>query len=92
MFRGDLVPFVQFKRREKHGGVLFLVKLQASACNFTKSNNPPWVFFTFLKLCKWYQIAQRTTFSDNCRENKSELIYSILQPKFGDNLQETQKS
>ena len=24
-------------------------------------NTPPWVFFTFFKLCKWYQIAQRIT-------------------------------
>ena len=32
-----------------HGEVLLLVKLQA------KSNTPPWVFFTFLKLYKWYQ-------------------------------------
>ena len=38
-----------------HGGVLLL------ACNFTKSNTPPWVFSTFLKLFKWYQIAQRIT-------------------------------
>ena len=30
------------------GGVLRLV--QASAGNFTKSNNPPWVFFTSLKI------------------------------------------
>ena len=30
----------------------------ASACNFIKSNNPPWAIFTFFKLCKWYQIAQ----------------------------------
>ena len=29
--------------------------------NFTKINTPPWVFFTFFKLYKWYQIAQRTT-------------------------------
>ena len=35
-------------------GVLLLVKLQAVACNFTKSNTPPWVFFTFFKLCTWY--------------------------------------
>ena len=47
--------------KSTHGGVLLLVKLQASACNFTKSNTPPWVFFTFLKLYKWYQIAQRIT-------------------------------
>ena len=35
-------------------GVLLLVKLQASGCNFTKSNTPQWVFFTFFKLCTWY--------------------------------------
>ena len=58
----DLVPFVQFKKHEKHlGGVLRLVKLQAEVCNFTKSDTPPWVFFMFFKLCKWYQIVQRTT-------------------------------
>ena len=27
--------------------MLLLVKLQAEACNVTKSNTPPWVFFTF---------------------------------------------
>ena len=38
----DLVPFIQLKKRENtHGGVLLL------ACNFTKSNSLPWVFFTF---------------------------------------------
>ena len=54
----DLVPFVQFKKREKHpwrsGGGL--------ACKFTKSNTPPWVFFTFFKLLKWYQIAQSVSY------------------------------
>ena len=29
---------------------------------FVKSNTPSWVFFTFFKLNKWYQIAQRITF------------------------------
>ena len=29
------------------GGLLILIKLQAEACNFTKINTPPWVFFTF---------------------------------------------
>ena len=43
-----------------HGGVLLLVKFQALACNFTKSNTHPWVFFTFLNLYKCHQIAQRT--------------------------------
>ena len=48
----DLVPFVQFKKREKknHGGVLLLVKLQTVTYNFAKSNTPPWVFFTFFEL------------------------------------------
>ena len=51
-----------FKKRENtHGGVLLLVTLQASACNFTKTNTPSWMIFTFFKLCKWYKIAQRTT-------------------------------
>ena len=27
-------------------------------CDFTKSNYPPWVFFTFIKSCKWHQIVQ----------------------------------
>ena len=42
-------------------GVLLLVKLKAKACNFTKINTPPWVFFMFLKLYKWYQITQSIT-------------------------------
>ena len=37
-----------------HGG--------AKACNFTKSNTPPWVFFKYFKLCKWYQIAQHIAY------------------------------
>ena len=43
------------------GGVLLLVKLQSEACNFTKDNTGPWVFFTFFKLYKRYQIAQSIT-------------------------------
>ena len=45
-----------FKKREKtHGGMLLLA-------HFAKSNNPPWVFFTFLELCKWCQIVQSIPF------------------------------
>ena len=47
--------------KNTHGGVLLLIKLQAEACNFTKSNTPPWVFFAFFELYEWYQIAQSTT-------------------------------
>ena len=42
----DLVPLAQFKKREKHQWRSFTF----SACNFTKSNNPPRVFFKFFKL------------------------------------------
>ena len=45
--------------KNTHGRMLLLVKLQAEACSFTKSNTPLWVFLTFLKLHKWYKIAQR---------------------------------
>ena len=34
--------------KNTHGRILILVKLQAKACNFTKINTPPWVFFMFL--------------------------------------------
>ena len=30
--------------KNTHGGVLLLVKLQAEAADFAKSNTPPWVF------------------------------------------------
>ena len=55
----DLVPFAQFKKREKHPwrSVNFGVKCQALACNFTKINTPPWVFFT---LFKFFQFLKHT--------------------------------
>ena len=36
--------------------------MEDSACKLAKINTPPWVFFTFFKLYKWYQIAQCITF------------------------------
>ena len=36
--------------KNTHGEMLLLVKLQEEACNFTKSNNPPWVFLTLFKV------------------------------------------
>ena len=55
----DLVPFVQYKKREKHPWRSVNFK-PATLLKLT----PPWVFFTFFKLYKWYQIVQRTTYSD----------------------------
>ena len=37
--------------KNTHGGQLLLVK-SLLACCVTKSNPPPWSFFTFFKLCK----------------------------------------
>ena len=50
----DLVPFVQFQKREKQpwGSATFSKCAGFKVCNFTKSNTPPSVFFTFLKLYK----------------------------------------
>ena len=49
----NLVLFVQFKNmKNTHGRVVLLVKLQVEACNFTKSDTPPWVFFTFFKIAQ----------------------------------------
>ena len=48
--------------KNTHGGMSLLVKLQAYV---TKSNTPLWVFFTFFKLYKWYQTAQRITLKIN---------------------------
>ena len=43
--------------KNTHAGVLLLVNLQ-------KSNTPPWMFFTFFKLCKGYQIIKRISHLD----------------------------
>ena len=49
----DLVLFAQFKKRKNtHGEVLFLIKLQAKAWDLTNGNTPPWVFSTFFNLYK----------------------------------------
>ena len=47
--------------------VLLLVKFQAEAWIFAKSNTPPWMFFVFLKLYKWYHIAQSVTYTDGSK-------------------------
>ena len=33
------------------------------ACDFTKSNTPPWVFSTYFKLHKWYQNTKNITYN-----------------------------
>ena len=74
----DLVPFVQFKKREKHSWrSLTFSKVR----DFTKSNTPAWVFFTFLKLYKWYQIAQRITYIQNLKNMLNEMYHDPVGKK-----------
>ena len=63
--------------KNTHWGVLILVKLQASACNFNKINTPQCVFFAFFKLYKWHQIAQRITYVDFVFSYFSERFWSF---------------
>ena len=62
--------------KNTHEGVLLLVKLQASAFKLTKSNTRSWVFFTFYKLHKWYQIAQN--FPEDFIENWTRQIVVVV--------------
>ena len=68
----DLVPFIQFKKlKNTHVGPLFLVKLQAEACNFTESNTPPWVF-----------LLQRFSRFLNCTNGTKSRNAPLLCPKY----------
>ena len=60
--------------------MLLLLKLQAWACNFTKSNTPPWAFFTFFKFNKWYQIAQSVIYVF-CSTTTEKFVIKELQGK-----------
>ena len=55
--------------------------LSALTCNFTKSNTPPWVFFTFFKLYRWYQIVQSVTFMQGLKRSFEDLKNSHLKIK-----------
>ena len=80
----DLIPHLYNLKDVKnaYGDVLLLVKLQALSCNFTKITTPPRVFFTFFKLCKWFQIAQSITnflisFISNTEYNSLSLTFPL---------------
>ena len=82
----DLYPFEMFcaiwchscnlkNVKNNHEGVLPLVKLQALACNLTKSNTSSWVFFKDSKLRKWYQIAQSVSYDGHNGLEHVEVSY-----------------
>ena len=54
---------MQFKKREKHPwrSVTFSKVAGSKPASILKVITPPWVFFTFFELYKWYQIAQNIT-------------------------------
>ena len=61
--------FYNFKNKKNiDGGVLLLV---------TKSKTPPWVFFTFFKLYKWYQTAQPITLILHFYLNSNTKIFDL---------------
>ena len=64
--------------KSTHRGTIFLVKLQAKACNFNKRNTLPWVFFTFIKLYKWYQMVQSITYEISCMRNSGLVAFPAL--------------
>ena len=47
-----------YKKKIRVGFSESSVNWTLCACNFFKINAPPWVFFSFFKLYKWYEIAQ----------------------------------
>ena len=64
-------------KKNSHGGMLLLVKLQASA---SKSiTHPWWVFFMFFKLHKWCQFTQITSYYDNLVLFDMELYGNYIQ-------------
>ena len=58
--------------KNTHGGVLHLVKLNIT---FTKSSTPPWVFFTFFKLRKWYKSRKASHIHVKCAIASCEAIF-----------------
>ena len=51
-------------------------------CNFTKRSTPPWVFFTFFKLYKWYQISQSVSTIQNMMDKVINAINFALISNF----------
>ena len=74
-----MLPFIQFQKREKPlwRSVTFS-KVEGKAYNFTKSNISPWIFFTFFKLYKWYQIAQCMKMNCFCGMVNRRKAFSLI--------------
>ena len=65
--------------KNTYGGVLLLGKSQALKLQaVTKSNGPSWVFFSFFKLYKWYQIMQCIAFLDSFQRRVKRFLSQFL--------------
>ena len=53
----NLVPLVQFKKRKNTNGGVISSVARARPATLLKENSPPWMFFTFFKWSKGYQIT-----------------------------------
>ena len=54
---GDVLDIIKYLMKKHNITYQMLISYRTY---FTKINTPPWVFFTYFKLCKWYQIAHFT--------------------------------
>ena len=57
--------------KSTHGGVLFLVNLQAKACSFTKSNTPRYYLWIWSQ-----EIADLVTFAEEILSGKLHFLCS----------------
>ena len=64
--------------KNKHGGMLLLVKLHAQAFNFTKSTTPLWVFFTFFKIVQMVPNCVKYPIFKNLSPNFSQQTFAFL--------------
>ena len=62
--------------KSSHGGVLFLLKLQASSFNFIKSNTPPWAFSRFLNFTNGTKLLKVSHMFGNCQRFSGETFSS----------------
>ena len=56
---------VPFKKRQKHSRMSDTSStVGAEAYSYTKSITPPWIFFTYFTLYKWYLIPQSVLYTN----------------------------
>ena len=62
------------------------MEYDAEAYNFTQSITPPWVFFTFFKLHKCYQMAQSITYVQSFSIKPKNYLLNLETVLISDNM------